>query len=173
MFDVHAKCCRTTWVRFLLNSAGKGCGDYDGDFEESSQCPHALGRLCSKKLCGNGKRVAEGIHCGKGSCNSFGCNCDGGCIEGDPEQNLLKQYPPSIAWRCYSIFSETSELSLGWSKPLSLVIRYVCCTEILSHFGVIATHTMSMTNMDSIWLLNNFHTNVQFQLTVETVSKCN
>lgn len=106
---------------------GKGCGDYDGDFEESSQCPHALGRLCSKKLCGNGKRVAEGIHCGKGSCNSFGGNCDGGCIEGDPEQNLLKQYPPSIAWRCYSIFSETSELSLGWSKPLSLVIRYVCC----------------------------------------------
>lgn len=65
---LHAKCCRTARVRFLLNSAGKGCGDYDGDFEESSQCPHALDRLCSKKFYAGTERewqkefTAEKVH---------------------------------------------------------------------------------------------------------------
>lgn len=44
---------------------------------------------CKAKVCGDG-RVHGGFYCGKGRCNPAGCQCTGGCIEGDAEANFRK-----------------------------------------------------------------------------------
>lgn len=49
---------------------------------------------CEMKLCGNGKPPCGGLiptYCGVGSCNIFGCNCDGGCIPGDAFESLSQR----------------------------------------------------------------------------------
>lgn len=45
-----------------------------------------------KGLCGDGRPPGEGTYCGKGPCNIFGYNCDGGCIEGNPIESFKKTY---------------------------------------------------------------------------------
>ncbi|XP_044251652.1 LOW QUALITY PROTEIN: protein Diedel-like [Drosophila takahashii] len=42
-------------------------------------------------ICADG--VAQvGTYCGRGSCNIFGCNCDGGCLEGDWTHSFVQRY---------------------------------------------------------------------------------
>lgn len=36
--------------------------------------------LCQSRICMDGSRLGlADYYCGKGACNIFGCNCDGGC----------------------------------------------------------------------------------------------
>lgn len=46
---------------------------------------------CQIRLCGDGKPPSGGLiptYCGVGSCNIFGCDCNGGCIPGDALESL-------------------------------------------------------------------------------------
>lgn len=43
-------------------------------------------------VCGDGK-PKNGIYCGVGKCYIWGCDCDGGCIEGDEIENFYKLHP--------------------------------------------------------------------------------
>lgn len=38
--------------------------------------------VCHSSICMDGKPI-NGFYCGKGSCNLFGCGCNGGCINND------------------------------------------------------------------------------------------
>lgn len=53
-------------------------------------------RCVLSSLCGDGKRHNEGFYCGKGRCNVVGCNCDGGCIEGDTLDSVRALDPGQI-----------------------------------------------------------------------------
>lgn len=46
---------------------------------------------CLVNVCGNGESAVDGA-CGVGSCNFFRCNCDGGCIPGDPRAELVRRH---------------------------------------------------------------------------------
>ncbi|KAH8315483.1 hypothetical protein KR074_005623, partial [Drosophila pseudoananassae] len=39
-------------------------------------------RFCEIRICADGTRLV-GYYCGKGPCNIFGCDCEGGCRHGD------------------------------------------------------------------------------------------
>ena len=45
----------------------------------------------TRKRCGDCSEV-ESFYCGVGSCNVFGCNCDGGCRKGDPDMWCKNPY---------------------------------------------------------------------------------
>ncbi|KAJ1520479.1 hypothetical protein ONE63_003605 [Megalurothrips usitatus] len=49
--------------------------------------------------CASGRR-REGSYCGVGSCNIFGCNCDGGCIRGRTFEVPTIGYHRSLAFYC-------------------------------------------------------------------------
>lgn len=61
---------------------------------------------CEIGLCGDGEPLTRGTYCGKGPCNIFGCNCDGGCRHGDAVKNFktlngdkvynVYEYSPSL-----------------------------------------------------------------------------
>ncbi|KAH8232605.1 hypothetical protein KR032_010483 [Drosophila birchii] len=40
------------------------------------------GSACRVNICADGVAI-EGTFCGRGPCNIFGCNCDGGCLTGE------------------------------------------------------------------------------------------
>lgn len=46
-------------------------------------------RACKKDVCGDGEAHEEKNYCGKGSCNLVGCNCKGGCIDGQPLDSFI------------------------------------------------------------------------------------
>lgn len=80
---------------FLLTVNGECCGksDIHYTFRGFTPCSKYGGRNegvggCVITVCGDGKPV-QGSYCGKGPCNIFGCNCDGGCIEGNARTNFL------------------------------------------------------------------------------------
>ncbi|XP_043476358.1 protein Diedel-like isoform X3 [Leptopilina heterotoma] len=44
---------------------------------------------CLTFACGDGKSLkGKDSYCGIGSCNIFGCNCDGGCIPGNATESF-------------------------------------------------------------------------------------
>lgn len=51
---------------------------------------------CLITVCKNGKKP-YGTYCGVGGCNVFGCNCDGGCIQGDAVVEFKSRHP-DIIW---------------------------------------------------------------------------
>lgn len=75
-FDLNAS------VQTLMGAPGGSAGQIAGNFLSST-----MGK-CKLTDCNDGKSHS-GLYCGKGSCNIFGCNCDGGCIEGDIIQKFF------------------------------------------------------------------------------------
>lgn len=76
-YKVHGECCGKTHIEFLNMIPGRDCSYYGGGSIYKSL-------VCSNFVCGNGEPPREGVYCGVGSCNMFGCNCDRGCIQGNP-----------------------------------------------------------------------------------------
>lgn len=79
LHQTDADCCGSTIVQF--GTRDLNCSDFGAR-------KIRRGRRCSIYLCGDGKPITDGTYCGKGPCNLFGCNCDGGCIEGDASENF-------------------------------------------------------------------------------------
>lgn len=48
--------------------------------------------LCEVTVCGDGRPLV-GSYCGRGPCNIFGCNCDGGCLFGDFAESFMANHP--------------------------------------------------------------------------------
>lgn len=86
--NISSECCYSSEFKFQL-SDNDCCTDFGGARKWYSF--FASSNICTIKICGNGKR-SEGIYCGAGSCNIFGCNCDGGCISGDSKRNFKTLY---------------------------------------------------------------------------------
>jgi len=47
--------------------------------------------LCSYPMCAPGYIKKKGVYCATGSCNVFGCNCDGECIDKDDVDSNLQR----------------------------------------------------------------------------------
>lgn len=98
-----ADCCSTEKFNFQ-HAEGKSCEDYPGGhlpivtggsstaasqkayFEAVDNVAH---RRCRASVCSDGK-PPTGSYCGRGSCNFFGCNCDGGCLPGNAKQSFFE-----------------------------------------------------------------------------------
>lgn len=91
--NVRAECCYAQEVVFVNVNKIKSCTDYTSAFKCSLWCPFLgdVQNLCVVQLCGNGFPPVD-YFCGVGDCNVFGCNCDFGCIPGDPAENFTKIY---------------------------------------------------------------------------------
>lgn len=77
--SVRSECCPSIVLGF--RRVNNTCGHVIGGKK--------YGEMCKVRLCGDGKKTV-GTYCGAGGCNIFGCNCDGGCIHGDPLDYFLK-----------------------------------------------------------------------------------
>ncbi|XP_030573109.1 protein Diedel-like [Drosophila novamexicana] len=72
---------------------------------------------CVITICGNGEAL-RGTYCGRGSCNVFGCNCDGGCLGSGWEETFLQnaaQYKVSLlgwSWTSLSAADRVYESGL-------------------------------------------------------------
>lgn len=64
-------------ISLMLQALGECCGDL---IEVSTVCQTSESDLTQNKklICYDGDFV-DGTYCGVGSCNLFGCNCNGGC----------------------------------------------------------------------------------------------
>lgn len=71
---ISGDCCRKTLLRYKLKSGS--CVSVAG---------HSTNQ-CTTTVCNDG-RHHPGLYCATGSCNVFGCNCDGGCYKGDAATN--------------------------------------------------------------------------------------
>lgn len=90
-FAANAVCCPRTQMYW----ASENCSPYETDYymgggNEGDISGLILPNRCKAKVCGDGKVVKNGFWCGKGPCNSFGCSCTGGCIEGDATENFKR-----------------------------------------------------------------------------------
>ncbi|XP_017083029.1 protein Diedel-like [Drosophila eugracilis] len=77
-----AVCCRAKEELIFKMNKG-GCKDVGGYGEN----PHR----CRIVICADGF-AQVGMYCGQSSCNIFGCNCDGGCLEGDWSQSFAYKH---------------------------------------------------------------------------------
>ncbi|KAH8356616.1 hypothetical protein KR200_010293, partial [Drosophila serrata] len=74
----EAECCTTMAnLEFIINNGN--CG-----LVNAKKIPQG----CSVTVCGDGTAV-EGYFCGRGRCNIFGCDCEGGCRHGNYGQTFL------------------------------------------------------------------------------------
>ncbi|KAH8345389.1 hypothetical protein KR084_010078, partial [Drosophila pseudotakahashii] len=74
----NGECC-TDKAKLIFIMTGGTCGQLNA---------RATSFGCEVTVCGDGKAIV-GTFCGKGECNIFGCNCDGGCLHGDYGQSFL------------------------------------------------------------------------------------
>lgn len=101
----NAECCHKKLVRYRIPDENSNCRDFGGslaDFNLEDVYNYRVHlypnidfclnktdkRICEVDVCEDGK-PSKGTYCGKGSCNIFGCNCDGGCIKGNALLNFL------------------------------------------------------------------------------------
>lgn len=91
MCGVHADCCWKTliWFHRTPSNETKDCSFYDDaiDFK---------GGWCMIRICGNGRPPGSGTYCGNGPCNIFGCNCDDGCVPGNPIREFVHRWGGDI-----------------------------------------------------------------------------
>lgn len=105
----NAECCHKKIVRYQMTDKNKKCSYFGGqtaDFDmddisnpRSDYCSNkaANKRICEISICDDGEPPKNGkTFCGQGSCNIFGCNCDGGCIKGNYYQNFLSKHQNEV-----------------------------------------------------------------------------
>lgn len=86
----QAVCCYLTYFQFINHDRNRTCRSYDAviaGYDNSR---------CFIYLCGDGFTPGEGVFCGKGPCNMFGCDCDYGCVEGDARANFKARFGDKI-----------------------------------------------------------------------------
>ncbi|XP_017038938.1 protein Diedel-like [Drosophila ficusphila] len=78
----NAECC-TSKEEVIYRTSNGNCEDVGGIDVGSN--------ICQVYICPDGFPLV-GTYCGKGSCNIFGCNCDGGCLIGDWSRSFVQNY---------------------------------------------------------------------------------
>ncbi|XP_034472592.1 uncharacterized protein LOC117780250 [Drosophila innubila] len=84
----NTACCTFTYVRFGVPPKEVACKNYldSTRFFWTDSCYNFFcGNLTTPTPC-----------CGVGNCNIFCCNCDGGCIPGNVQENLLDRFGSNI-----------------------------------------------------------------------------
>lgn len=85
--EVISDCCRYTEKIKFDPAPGASCHDIPGAYED--------GENCVFETCTDLENHSDRWYCGKGECDFFGCNCDGGCSELDQwskdQVKLLKE----------------------------------------------------------------------------------
>ncbi|KAG6457389.1 hypothetical protein O3G_MSEX010272 [Manduca sexta] len=91
---VKGECCGSYTIRYSLPDGETQCDGYipggqqktavdnDGVVNDIFSKLDRRRPKCWVSVCNDG-RSHPGTYCGRGSCNMFGCNCDGGCIVAD------------------------------------------------------------------------------------------
>lgn len=123
---IQATCCSKITVTFSaidrsdcsnfgalnkLSDYNFGSG-FGGAHAVASSITNLVMRNCQIDLCGDGESVGHRRNCAYGSCNLFGCNCDGGCVPGDPSnamQIFSEKYPGQLR-------------SVGFERPTSYLL---------------------------------------------------
>lgn len=101
-YYVNSECCPGTLIRYSLqNPYTDQCDAVPGGKEEMVIPVHVMNKhnsldrgrtTCRIEVCNDGKYMWIGSYCGKGPCDNFACNCEGGCIEGDPVSMFKDRY---------------------------------------------------------------------------------
>ncbi|KAH8235842.1 hypothetical protein KR032_008944, partial [Drosophila birchii] len=74
----NAECCTTmAHLEFMMTNGN--CGVLNAKKTDQG---------CAVTICGDGTALV-GTFCGRGPCNFFGCDCQGGCRHGDYAQSFL------------------------------------------------------------------------------------
>nr|WDQ26744.1 venom peptide [Acharia stimulea] len=98
---IFAECCLNSYtiVFDVKNTTSRqSCSEFRGasnDWLTSITLPEGISMRCHLKVCADGKRKV-GTYCGVGSCNMFGCNCEGGCLTGDPVKKFYWKFKDDI-----------------------------------------------------------------------------
>lgn len=141
---INAKCCFKTAVNYVPKKGT--CGDYaEGHVVESTwraRDPYAINlfidtmrNYCVAEVCDDGKYHS---YCTtKGTCNIFGCNCDGDCIKGDGKGDGVKQFEKN-----YKNYVENVAKSYNTYGSVIGLAEYIydaatknepCCIEVYDH----------------------------------------
>lgn len=93
--SVKSECCRSKTIAFSINCTNDAY--VFNHFRMAYRCfirESTMEYNCVMDICNDGHGLSVGTYCGKGMCNMFGCNCDGGCIGGNenPIENFKKIY---------------------------------------------------------------------------------
>lgn len=93
----HAECCSSLQVFF--RSRDKDCEEFTGArnafYVHKVTITNQNSRRCTMHVCNDGEPIT-GSFCGRGPCNIFGCNCEGGCIEGNMINNFKALHGDSV-----------------------------------------------------------------------------
>lgn len=76
MTDVSSVCCPQIEKILYYPVSGTFCNNILGAY-------HVRFGVCAFQSCADLQDHHSNFFCGKGDCNSFGCNCDDGCIQLD------------------------------------------------------------------------------------------
>ncbi|XP_034486565.1 protein Diedel [Drosophila innubila] len=76
-------CCPSKVLSFRMIEDNDDCSSYNAEKQSKG--------VCKAVVCGDGTKIT-GRYCGIGSCNIFGCRCDGGCRAGDAVKRFTDFY---------------------------------------------------------------------------------
>lgn len=140
VIGINAKCCFKTSVNYVAKKGG--CEEYENGNIVPSQWrardPYSIGLMvdtlrnyCVTRVCGDGK---DDSYCTtKGTCNVFGCSCDGDCIQGDAVKNFEKNYHNDVenVAKSYNTYGTV----FGLAKYIydAATTDPPCCIELYDH----------------------------------------
>lgn len=81
-----------------------------------------IGKWCHSYICPDGTLLYQTRHCGVGSCNIFGCNCDGGC------RRNSKGFDEDEA---QALFLERYKTHIKCVAPKKVTEEYILCMNNL------------------------------------------
>ncbi|KAH8399408.1 hypothetical protein KR215_009734 [Drosophila sulfurigaster] len=106
-------CCKEAMV-INYNVTGEPCDEVGGKDSNHG---------CIIKICANGKAMKPTDHfCGKGPCDTDGCQCEGGCHVGYWETTFLQIHED---YNIIIIDMRWEDLAFSYSSALSGSIDYV------------------------------------------------
>lgn len=96
----QAKCCIKQTLIFDTRNPSDDCDAFNAteSYRRFSIFYPKKTTACLISVCGDGKPPGEGIYCGDGKCNVFGCDCDGGCVPGNHLQSFEKLHKDKIKY---------------------------------------------------------------------------
>ncbi|CAB3252294.1 unnamed protein product [Arctia plantaginis] len=88
---VRGECCYPTYIQWSADNCWpfRSQSQMADNIERDLVASLMLPTRCEAKVCNDG-RLHPGAYCGRGRCNLFGCNCEGGCIPGEPVLNFRR-----------------------------------------------------------------------------------
>lgn len=140
VIGINAKCCFKTSVNFVPKKGG--CNDYEeGNIVPSTwraRDPFSAGLLidilrnyCVSEVCGDGRHHSSCTT--RGTCNIFGCDCDGDCIPGNAAEQFSKNHGGNVENVAKSYNTYGTFVGLATYFYDSLTKNPPCCIKVYEH----------------------------------------